>query len=251
MSRQVISYGDLTPLDASSQATPSEFAGVNVKESNLPAIAGFGSPTSKKRRRDEGSATFETNAQRIASGNGNNSSSSSKNGGNLSSFQALPPKPPVKKRRNKRRSAAGSNMSAAMDSAPHANIQHWDDPGAQEDGISYDEGAGEVNGTANVLNEGNWETDENGETAPNAEVADEDEDDVEEDESRELTHEEIWDDSALIAAWDAANEEYEVWILLYGSLSDSNKPWSLPIGYSRKNQALEKGPGTQITFVRF
>jgi hypothetical protein len=31
-----------------------------------------------------------------------------------------------------------------------------------------------------------------------------------EEESRELTHEEIWDDSALIAAWDAANEEYEV-----------------------------------------
>ncbi|KAG2023713.1 hypothetical protein CC2G_001334 [Coprinopsis cinerea AmutBmut pab1-1] len=28
-------------------------------------------------------------------------------------------------------------------------------------------------------------------------------------ESRELTHEEIWDDSALIDAWNAANEEYE------------------------------------------
>ena len=28
-------------------------------------------------------------------------------------------------------------------------------------------------------------------------------------ESRELTHEEIWDDSALISAWEAATEEYE------------------------------------------
>ena len=29
-------------------------------------------------------------------------------------------------------------------------------------------------------------------------------------ESRELTYEEIWDDSALINAWNAATEEYEV-----------------------------------------
>ncbi len=28
--------------------------------------------------------------------------------------------------------------------------------------------------------------------------------------SRDLTHEEIWDDSALIEAWDSAMEEYEV-----------------------------------------
>ena len=30
-------------------------------------------------------------------------------------------------------------------------------------------------------------------------------------EGRELTHEDIWDDSALIAAWDAATEEYEAY----------------------------------------
>lgn len=30
-------------------------------------------------------------------------------------------------------------------------------------------------------------------------------------ESRELSHEEIWDDSALIEAWDAATEEYEAY----------------------------------------
>lgn len=33
-------------------------------------------------------------------------------------------------------------------------------------------------------------------------------DDVE-GESRELNHEEIWDDSALIDAWNSANAEYE------------------------------------------
>ena len=32
----------------------------------------------------------------------------------------------------------------------------------------------------------------------------------EEEESRELTHEEIWDDSALIDAWNSAAAEYEV-----------------------------------------
>lgn len=30
-------------------------------------------------------------------------------------------------------------------------------------------------------------------------------------ESRELTHEEIWDDSALVNAWEAATEEYEAY----------------------------------------
>ena len=30
-------------------------------------------------------------------------------------------------------------------------------------------------------------------------------------ESRELTHEEIWDDSTLVNAWEAATEEYEAY----------------------------------------
>ena len=32
----------------------------------------------------------------------------------------------------------------------------------------------------------------------------------EEEESRDLTHDEIWDDSALIEAWNSATAEYEV-----------------------------------------
>lgn len=36
-------------------------------------------------------------------------------------------------------------------------------------------------------------------------------DDLKDEESRELTYEEIWDDSALIDAWNAATEEYEAY----------------------------------------
>ncbi|KAF5377188.1 hypothetical protein D9615_006451 [Tricholomella constricta] len=39
----------------------------------------------------------------------------------------------------------------------------------------------------------------------------EDETPEEEDEGRDLTHDEIWDDSALIDAWNAATEEYEAY----------------------------------------
>lgn len=48
--------------------------------------------------------------------------------------------------------------------------------------------------------------------APSAAVAaaaTEDDEDMNDEDSRELTHGEIWDDSALIQAWDAAMEEYE------------------------------------------
>jgi hypothetical protein len=41
-------------------------------------------------------------------------------------------------------------------------------------------------------------------------VANEEEEEDEDADSRYLTQEEIWDDSALINAWDAAMEEYEV-----------------------------------------
>jgi len=36
-------------------------------------------------------------------------------------------------------------------------------------------------------------------------------DNGEEEESRELTHEEIWDDSALVDAWESAMEEYKAY----------------------------------------
>ncbi|KAI6022592.1 hypothetical protein EDC04DRAFT_338071 [Pisolithus marmoratus] len=69
-----------------------------------------------------------------------------------------------------------------------AHVQHWDDPGTLQDTVVYDE---QENG---VLHEN-----------PQVEVDEEDE------ESRELTHEDIWDDSALIDAWNSAQAEYEVY----------------------------------------
>ncbi|KAJ3505075.1 hypothetical protein NLJ89_g7604 [Agrocybe chaxingu] len=60
-----------------------------------------------------------------------------------------------------------------------------------------------------------------------------------EEESRELTHEEIWDDSALVDAWEAAMEEYR---LYHGSEDDWKKEpvkksplwYNIPVDTSRK-----------------
>lgn len=93
-----------------------------------------------------------------------------------------------------------------------AGIQHWDDPGADAQIISYDD---DVPTNTNADYEDGEVKELNGaheEVSMDLGCSEEDEEDSEdeEDESRNLTHEEIWDDSALIAAWDAANEEYEV-----------------------------------------
>ncbi|KAI0303032.1 hypothetical protein BC826DRAFT_929817 [Russula brevipes] len=67
--------------------------------------------------------------------------------------------------------------------------RHWDDPEQQSNMLPYDDD--ETAGTK--------------EEEEDAAV-----DDVEdEEESRELMHGEIWDDSALIAAWESATAEYE------------------------------------------
>lgn len=111
--------------------------------------------------------------------------------------------PPPKKRR---RGAKGRNTggggghhrtngngqgNAGWYAAP-TQIKHWDDPDMQGGGLKYEDG--EVD---SVAADGSFE---------GGDMYEEEE----EEESRELTHGEIWDDSALIAAWDAANEEYEV-----------------------------------------
>jgi len=70
------------------------------------------------------------------------------------------------------------------------HVQHWDDPASPEETMSYgDDG---ITGDINTV----------GVDAIDVE---------EEEESRELTYEEIWDDSALIDAWNAATEEYEAY----------------------------------------
>lgn len=62
-------------------------------------------------------------------------------------------------------------------------------------------------------------------------------------ESRQLTHEDVWDDSALIAAWDAAAEEYEVCpgslLSVYNSWDQLGFKWS---GKELENRAGKKGP---------
>jgi len=59
-----------------------------------------------------------------------------------------------------------------------------------------------------------------------ADMEQEDEGEYDE-ESRELTHEEIWDDSALVDAWEAAQQEYEAY-------HGGNKVW--------KDEPVKKAP---------
>ena len=91
-----------------------------------------------------------------------------------------PPRPPLSKRRKK------SNQR------PPKLVQHWDDPGNADEAMSYDDLRTIGADMSSMQDEGEIEEKE------------------EEEESRELTYEEIWDDSALINAWNAATEEYEV-----------------------------------------
>ncbi|KAJ4485376.1 hypothetical protein J3R30DRAFT_1348578 [Lentinula aciculospora] len=66
-----------------------------------------------------------------------------------------------------------------------------------------------------------------GYSSVNGEEDDEDADYLEVEENRELTHDEIWDDSALIEAWNAAAEEYKAY-------HGPDKGW--------KNEPVHKSP---------
>ncbi|KIK66106.1 hypothetical protein GYMLUDRAFT_55959 [Collybiopsis luxurians FD-317 M1] len=65
---------------------------------------------------------------------------------------------------------------------------------------------------------------------------DEDAEYLEVEESRELTHEEIWDDSALIEAWNAAAEEYQAY-------HGPDKGW--------KNEPIHKSPLSVTPYLTF
>ncbi len=75
--------------------------------------------------------------------------------------------------------------------------RHWDDSEQQSNILPYDD-------------------DDVEKTTENAGcgIVEEMEEKEEKEESRELMHDEIWDDSALIAAWESATAEYEVSILV-------------------------------------
>jgi hypothetical protein len=66
--------------------------------------------------------------------------------------------------------------------------RHWDEPEQQSSTLPYDDDAADIT----------------------IEVDGPVDDVEEEEESRQLTQDEIWDDSALIAAWESATAEYEV-----------------------------------------
>ena len=76
-----------------------------------------------------------------------------------------------------------------MNMQSRQHTQHWDDPDNQGTSMSYDDAPM---------------------PAETKVVAVKEEEYYEEEESRELTHDEIWDDSALIDAWNSAAAEYEV-----------------------------------------
>lgn len=88
-------------------------------------------------------------------------------------IQTSPQQPPSKKRKRSNQKTQRSRKTA-----------HWDDTGDLTSQMNYDD------------------DDDSHAQAEDGEIGEE--------ESRELTHEEIWDDSALIDAWNSATAEYEV-----------------------------------------
>lgn len=106
------------------------------------------------------------------------------------------------------RSTHGGNTNGRGRGGQRQYVQHWDDPNLPEETVRYGEEASA--GLSPVDHEEQGE-EVAGEEGIIVEEGDEDEDENEDEEmSRDLTYEEIWDDSALIEAWNSATAEYEV-----------------------------------------
>ncbi|KAI0369947.1 hypothetical protein BV20DRAFT_1121731 [Pilatotrama ljubarskyi] len=112
--------------------------------------------------------------------------------------------PPAKKRKTNGRQGAPGGRG-------HQSVQHWDDPGSQEPQMTYDEAP--ATSDYGHSDAGHGAQEEAGQE--------------EEEESRELTYDEIWDDSALIDAWNSAAAEYE-------AFHGSGKKW--------KEEPVKKSP---------
>ncbi|KAI0321906.1 hypothetical protein OF83DRAFT_1097073 [Amylostereum chailletii] len=97
--------------------------------------------------------------------------------------------PPRKRRRNNNNNNNNNNNTNTNNSQRQYR-QHWDNPGPLAESIPY--------GSSSSSN-----------IAPALEVTMQVEEEEGEEESRMLTHEEIWDDSALVDAWESAQAEYE------------------------------------------
>lgn len=126
-----------------------------------------------------------------------------------------------------------------------AAVQHWDDPGQADASMPYEESKNgmaegdEEEFTTVILEEdGEGEWDEDGEHY-DMEMAMGAEEEEEEVESRELTHTEIWDDSALIDAWESATAEYEV--RTTPTLDRRNASLTAPFpGFPRQRKIVER-----------
>lgn len=107
--------------------------------------------------------------------------------------------PPSKKRKR--------NNAYAHSHGQHSHGQrrvqtHWDDPSPLEGGPRH------VHGGTMMIAQATTTVRASG--GPAVARREEDEDDEDEEEGHTLSHDEIWDDSALVDAWNAAQEEYEV-----------------------------------------
>ena len=128
-------------------------------------------------------------------------------------------RPPTKKHKpnhpNQKRSQFASSREMPL--------QHWDDPGSAVVGMVYDEQEGSATspttGSVTVPYADDVKEEEGecsvepaveGDEAIDVDVDVDVEEEEEEEESRALTHEEIWDDAALIDAWNSAEAEYKV-----------------------------------------
>ncbi|KAI9566995.1 hypothetical protein HD554DRAFT_2173850 [Boletus coccyginus] len=116
-----------------------------------------------------------------------------------------------------------------------ASLQHWDDPGSTAFGVIYDdqEGSGTTPAPIAAASSHGYADDvEEGEEF----------DGEEDEESRALTQDEIWDDAALIDAWNSAEAEYEAY-------HGTSKAWKTqpvkksPLWYNKPYTAPTPQPG--------
>lgn len=238
MTRQVLVYDDIDVSSGPGLDLESPFSDARTHAdaaqtlSHKAAAAVISSSSSskpqpdlkRKRKLDENKNTYPTEAPQGLEMGGDSAGEAAHVGDaqvpSSAYNQTFPPKPPHKKGKQNKKKKNNYNRSQGNAERGGSRMRngmpmHWDDPGAQTMDISYD-ADGDASSGAAALNV--WEG-----------AVDDCE---EEDESRELTHEEIWDDSALVAAWDAAAEEYEVRTVLSNALQLLSI--SHPLGYAWK-----------------
>ncbi|KAG8220224.1 hypothetical protein J3R82DRAFT_1261 [Butyriboletus roseoflavus] len=158
-------------------------------------------------------------------------------------------RPPTKKRKRNYHNPKKSQF----DPSREVPLQHWDDPGSATVGMVYDEQEGSTTTPASLaagsvaVSYADDLEEEEGECSDEPVVEGDEAVDMdaerekEEEESRALTHEEIWDDAALIDAWNSAEAEYEAY-------HGASKVWKTetvkksPLWYNTPHAPPQSGP---------